>query len=241
MFCKECGTENLDNKIECIKCKTIINKNLPVNTTEKAILIFSFLGLLSTTIFGIIPIIIIIVAYYAIKKHKDINILKKYKNILLGYLSIVATIVSIFCFYKSWSLYKLAEDYFAWGIEKKYGKDPEYYFDLAVRCESDAELLIYVGILGVPFVVYIIYFLSNISLNMFKKHEEWIINYGIFLDSENENFILNKTNQKIQKKENEELTSDIDQLIKFGELKEKGLITDDEFQRAKEKILEGKL
>ena len=33
----------------------------------------------------------------------------------------------------------------------------------------------------------------------------------------------------------------IDELLKWAELKEKGLVTDEEFQKAKEKILEGKL
>ncbi|RBQ31643.1 hypothetical protein CRU92_05360 [Arcobacter sp. FW59] len=27
MFCKECGTENIDTQVECTKCKTIINSN----------------------------------------------------------------------------------------------------------------------------------------------------------------------------------------------------------------------
>ncbi len=31
MFCKEYGTENLDSQIECIKCKNIINSNMPLD------------------------------------------------------------------------------------------------------------------------------------------------------------------------------------------------------------------
>jgi len=28
MFCKECGTENLDTEVQCKKCKFVINSNL---------------------------------------------------------------------------------------------------------------------------------------------------------------------------------------------------------------------
>ena len=54
MFCKECGTENIDTKIECIKCKTIINTNLPLSGTER-VMISSFLFLLvaSSFFFGL--------------------------------------------------------------------------------------------------------------------------------------------------------------------------------------------
>ena len=50
MFCKECGTENIDTQVECIKCKTIINSNLPLDGTER-VMISSFLFLLVASSF----------------------------------------------------------------------------------------------------------------------------------------------------------------------------------------------
>ena len=87
----------------------------------------------------------------------------------------------------------------------------------------------------------IIYFLSDILyFNIIKRHEKWIIDNGLFTDYKGEKSFFEKTSEKIQtiKQEPKNLT---DELLKWAELKEKGLITDEEFQKAKEKILEGKL
>ena len=70
MFCKECGTENIDIQVECIKCKTIINSNLPLSGTERVMIIAFFGGLAATIFFGIIPIIICLGLIYIIKKDK---------------------------------------------------------------------------------------------------------------------------------------------------------------------------
>ena len=87
----------------------------------------------------------------------------------------------------------------------------------------------------------IIYFLSDILyFNIIKRHEKWILNNGIFADYKGEKSFIEKTTEKIQtiKKES---TNTADELLKWAELKEKGLITDEEFQKGKEKILNGKI
>jgi ABC-type transport system involved in multi-copper enzyme maturation permease subunit len=96
-------------------------------------------------------------------------------------------------------------------------------------------------ILIVLFTNSIIYFLSDILyFNIIKRHEKWILNNGIFADFKGEKSFIEKTTEKIQtiKKES---TNTADELLKWAELKEKGLVTDEEFQKAKEKILEGKI
>ena len=96
-------------------------------------------------------------------------------------------------------------------------------------------------ILIVLFTNSIIYFLSDILyFNIIKRHEKWILTNGIFADYKGEKSFIEKTTEKIQtiKKES---TNAADELLKWAELKEKGLITDEEFQKGKEKILEGKL
>ena len=86
-----------------------------------------------------------------------------------------------------------------------------------------------------------IYLISNILFfNILKKHGEWIINNGIFADYKGEKSFIEKTTEKIQTIKKEP-TNTADELLKWAELKEKGLITDEEFQKGKEKILEGKL
>lgn len=79
-----------------------------------------------------------------------------------------------------------------------------------------------------------------IFFNILKKHEQWIIDNGLFADSKNEKSFFEKITQKIQFMKKEK-TNIADELLKWAELKEKGLITDEEFKKAKEKILNGKL
>ena len=215
MFCKECGTENIKTQVECIKCKTIINSNLPLDGTERVMIIGFFVGLVATIFFGIIPIIICLGLIFIIKKDKSIKSLESGKKIFLGYLILLGYILSISCFV-------VAEDY------------AKYY-------PHDARNYNILGLIVVPLGAYLIYLISNILFfNILKKHGEWIINNGIFADYKGEKSFIEKTTEKIQtiKQEPKNLT---DELLKWAELKEKGLITDEEFQKAKEKILEGKL
>ena len=207
MFCKECGTENIDTKIECIKCKTIINTNLPLSGTER-VMISSFLFLLVASSFffglGIILTFIYLAFFYISKKDKKIKYLYNVKKILLLYICTLLVISIITA--------------------------------LAVRY-NDVTYTILIILLTNS----IIYFLSDILyFNIIKRHEKWILNNGIFADYKGEKSFIEKTTEKIQtiKKES---TNTADELLKWAELKEKGLITDEEFQKGKEKILNGKI
>ena len=207
MFCKECGTENFDTQVECIKCKTLINSNLPLDGTER-VMIGSFLFILVASSlffgFGIILTFIYLTFFYIKKKDKNIKYLYNVKKISLIYIFTLLVISIITALIK--------------------GDD------------NVTEI-----ILIVLFTNSIIYFLSDILyFNIIKRHEKWIIDNGLFTDYKGEKSFFEKTSEKIQtiKQEPKNLT---DELLKWAELKEKGLITDEEFQKAKEKILEGKL
>ena len=219
MFCKECGTENIKTQVECMKCKTIINSNLPLDGTERIMIIGYFVGLVATIFFGIIPIIICLGLIFIIKKDKSIKSLESGKKIFLGYLILLGFILSISCFV-------VAQDY------------AEYTSERYLRYARNYNIL---GLIVVPLAAYLIYLISNILFfNIIKKHEEWIINNEIFADFKDEKSFIEKTTEKIQTIQKES-TNTADELLKWAELKEKGLITDEEFQKAKEKILEGKL
>ena len=219
MFCKECGTENIKTQVECMKCKTIINSNLPLDGTERVMVIGFFVGLVATIFFGIIPIIICLGLIFIIKKDKSIKSLESGKKIFLGYLILLGFILSISCFV-------VAQDY------------AEYTSERYLRYARNYNIL---GLIVVPLGAYLIYLISNILFfNIIKKHEEWIINNGIFADLKDEKSFIEKTTEKIQTIQKES-TNTADELLKWAELKEKGLITDEEFQKGKEKILEGKL
>ena len=207
MFCKECGTENIDTKIECIKCKTIINTNLPLSGTER-VMISSFLFLLVASSFffglGIILTFIYLAFFYISKKDKKIKYLYNVKKILLLYICTLLVISII-------TALAVGDNYLT-------------YNTLTILLTNS-----------------IIYFLSDILyFNIIKRHEKWILNNGIFADYKGEKSFIEKTTEKIQtiKKES---TNTADELLKWAELKEKGLITDEEFQKGKEKILNGKI
>ena len=111
MFCKECGTENIKTQVECMKCKTIINSNLPLDGTERIMVIGFFVGLVATIFFGIIPIIICLGLIFIIKKDKSIKSLESGKKIFLGYLILLGFILSISCFV-------VAQDYAEYSSER---------------------------------------------------------------------------------------------------------------------------
>lgn len=237
MFCKECGTENIKTQVECIKCKTIINSNFPLDGTERIMIIGFFVGLVATIFFGIIPIIICLGLIFIIKKDKSIKSLESAKKIFLGYLIVLGLGLSISCFV-------MAEDYKE--SSKFYYKEylqtgDTYYLEWYKDYNNEAYIYLVVGLVVVPFVAYIIYLLSNILFfNILKKHEKWIVNYGLFADTKDEKSFIEKATTKIQNIKKEPVNIS-DELLKWAELKEKGLITDEEFQKGKEKILEGKI
>ena len=207
MFCKECGTENFDTQVECIKCKTLINSNLPLDGTER-VMIGSFLFILVASSlffgFGIILTFIYLTFFYISKKDKNIKYLYNVKKISLIYIFTLLVISII---------------------------------TALIKGDDNATHII----LTVLFTNSIIYFLSDILyFNIIKRHEKWIIDNGLFTDYKGEKSFIEKTSEKIKtiKQEPKNLT---DEILKWAELKEKGLISEDEFNKAKEKILEGKL
>ena len=210
MFCKECGTENFDTQVECIKCKTLINSNLPLDGTER-VMIGSFLFILVASSlffgFGIILTFIYLTFFYISKKDKNIKYLYNVKKFLLIYISILFII---------------------------------FIISFIMMLESEGSVSDIIGFSIVNFFInFTIYCLSNILyFNIIKKHEKWILNNGLFADYKDEKSFIEKATEKIKiiKKES---TNTADELLKWAELKEKGLITDEEFQKAKDKILKG--
>jgi hypothetical protein len=210
MFCKECGTENLDAQYECLNCKNIINTNFPLNGIERLSIIgFFTLTFLSILLFGfgIIPLIICLSIIYIIKKDRNFKYINNVKKFILFYLITL-----------SLPLLLISYD------------------------ENKREFIrLLLGFAVIPLGLFLFYWLfNNLFFNILKRHEQWIIENGLFTDLRNEKLFIEKTTEKIQtiKKEPINVT---DELLKWADLKEKSLITEEEFQKAKEKILEGKL
>ena len=235
MFCKECGTENLDTQYECLKCKNIINTNLPLNGIERLSIIGFFVICLATIFFGIIPIIICLSIFYIIKKDKNIKSLDYGKKWFLSYLIILSIVLSTISFYMYKSMENDSAKYYKDYLQDKSDK---YYLERSNSSKNQSLVLLFTSLVAVPLGLFFTYWLSNnLFFKILKRHEQWIIGNGIFTDLKNEKSFIEKTTEKIQtiKKEPINIT---DELLKLAELKEKGLITEEEFQKAKEKILE---
>ena len=235
MFCKECGTENLDIEVECKKCKTIINSNFRLSGTERVMIIGFFVGLALTLIFGIIPIIICLGFIYIKKKDKSIKSLQTVKKIFLGYLIILGLILSIVCFERASYYQESSKKYYDDYIKT----NDLMYLKLSKGYKQESPIYIATGLIVVPLGAYLIYFISNILFfNILKRHEKWIVNNRIFADYKGEKSFIEKATEKIQTAKKEPINV-ADELLKWAELKEKGLITEDEFKKAKDKILKG--
>ena len=81
---------------------------------------------------------------------------------------------------------------------------------------------------------------DNLFFDICEKHKNWIMENGLFADFKGEKFIFTRVIKKMQQTKKEPIYT-TDELLKWAELKEKGLITADEFQKIKEKFLEGRL
>src|SRR5574344_1449364 len=98
MFCKECGTENLDTQIECIKCRTLINTNLPLDGSDRTKIIgfFAFLTLPFAWFGGsVIILLIVIFSIYIMKKNKSFKPIIYAKKLILAYLIILFTVIIV--------------------------------------------------------------------------------------------------------------------------------------------------
>ena len=113
------------------------------------------------------------------------------------------------------------------------------YLKLSKGYKQESPIYIATGLIVVPLGAYLIYFISNILFfNILKRHEKWIVNNRIFADYKGEKSFIEKATEKIQTAKKEPINV-ADELLKWAELKEKGLITEDEFKKAKDKILKG--
>ena len=207
MFCKECGTENLDNQVECIKCEIIINNNLPLDGSDRTKIIAFFALLILPFMWlggSVVVLLIVIFSIYIMKKDKKFEPILKAKEYIKIYLILVVVVLVLI------------------GL---------------ANLKYDGWILIIISLVAYPVLIKMFDFLF---FEILTKHSKWILNNGIFADYKGEKSFIEKTTEKIQtiKQEPKNLT---DELLKWAELKEKGLITDEEFKKVKEKILDGKI
>ncbi len=211
MFCQNCGSGIEIQETTCSQCGSPNFLYSPLNGGETIRVVAYFLILVGSSIFivGLIPLIITLCSIYILKKDK------KFSSILISEKLINSYIIIISIGLMGNSVYNSIPYYIDYG---EFGTWHPY---------------VYEPFFGSFLVLIIIPLLKYLYFSILKKHKEWIIDNGIFSDGLNKkksSFIEN-----IAKKS--QPCSMTDEILKWSELLEKNLITKEEFDCAKQKIL----
>jgi hypothetical protein len=227
MYCKECGTENKDDSLRCSKCNTYLkssNSPLTGGNRTKIISFFAFLILPSVWFGGSILIILIaIFALYIMKKDQSFTPIinaKKYMKAYLIFIALGAAAITTFAYY----------DMNAYNYDKDYNR----IYNESVKKET--AMVAVATIVAVPIAVSLFSFIFNsLFFRPLEEHKNWIIDNGLFSDDKDKK--VDSTN--IVGRDNLSSYSVADELLKWNDLLEKGLISKEEFTNAKAKLLHG--
>lgn len=190
--------------------KTMEVKSLPLSSGEQA-KIFIFILLMIPTIpaiAGILPAIFLIFGVVLLKKNNDFSAIETSAGLVIGYLWLAVLISG--------------------GISLYAGSI------CGTRCEITY---------GAPFfmavsIAYII-IVKTLYLAPLRKHSEWVACNGIFSNSMLDEAQEKKGNDiRIIKGENLRSYSVADELSKWAKLRDEGVVSEQEFQEARTRILQ---
>lgn len=227
MYCKECGTENSENSLRCTKCNAYLKSSdspLTGGDRTKIIAFFAFL-ILPFGWFGgsIIIILIAIFGLYIMKKDQSFKAIINAKKWMKAYLVLVAlflTVVSSVAYYDS--------------ADFDYDKDFNRVYNENVKVET--AMVAGAGLIATPIAVgFFMFVFNSLFFRPLEEHQNWITKNGVF--SEEKNSKNDSTN--IVGRDNLSSYSVADEMLKWNDLLEKGLVTKEEFEKAKTKLMNG--
>jgi len=227
MYCKECGTENQDDSLRCNKCNAYLKSSdspLTGGDRVKIISFFAFL-ILPFVWFGgsVLIILIAIFALYIMKKDQSfapiINA-KKYMKAYLIFIALGIATVTTFAYYDM-------NDY-------NYDKDYNRIYNKSVKKET--TMVAVATIIAIPIAVgFFMFIFNSLFFRPLEEHKNWIIKNGIFSDEKN----IKSDSTNIVGRDNLSSYSVADEMLKWNDLLEKGLISKEEFANAKAKLMNG--
>ncbi|WP_347454755.1 SHOCT domain-containing protein [Acinetobacter thermotolerans] len=189
-----------------------MNEPLQANDIFKIIIFLCFQSILTIFIVGLIPAILLITGYCLMRRESNIEVLNKFSNLINSYINIVYVCIVI------WGV----SAFFLYCIEEN-GK---------INIEG---ILIFGSILLLMLATTYLYefTIEKCFFEVLLNHREWIEKNGIF------SYDQSKTTQmNIFKSENLKSYSVADELLKWKKLKDEGLVTNEEYEIMKKKILE---
>lgn len=215
MVCEKCQTINNQNAKYCKACGSELNAvDTPLSGGERISIILYFVILLGMCFVGgagIIPLVTSAATLYMIKTNKNINSIKMSKNIIIV-ACIGALLIFGFLAYKN-------------GIGYNYSSNNTYFTinDNVIICSIFGSLSLSLIMLA-----------NELFFNIIEKRKKWVIKNGIFADIPKES----KNQSVIIGRDNLSSFSIADEMLKWNELLEKGLVTKEEFDAAKQKLLQ---
>ena len=160
---------------------------------------------------------------------------KKYMKAYLIFISLGLTVFSSIIYYNKNNTIINYEKY---NYEKQYKSDV-YSWDYEEhnpKVAMQTTMVAIGGLIATPFVVGLLMFIFNsLFFRPLEEHKNWIIKNGIFSDEKDKK--ADSTN--IVGRDNLSSYSVADELLKWNDLLEKGLISKEEFTNAKAKLLHG--
>jgi ribosomal protein L40E len=218
IFCKECGEKNDINSVQCKKCGTVMKTvNAPLSGEERLRIVgfFTFLVLPFFWFGGSVIIVVIVIAsLYVMKKDKNFTVITKAREYIKYYLAFIVYVPLIVA-------------------------TPALIIDLFNRGYADDKLyaglsIIFGFLIAKPIVNLFMRMFDYLYFSILREHKDWIMEHCMF---SNKTVIKNDNAIDIIGRDKLNSFSVADELLKWNSLLEKGLITQDEFDEAKQKLL----
>ncbi len=207
-----------------------MNSAIPLAGGDRIKIVIFFLVLVGTIFFGVIPILIVLAGIYIMKKDKSFSPITKSKKYIKGYLILLAlgaTVITSIAYYDSNTSY--------WRMDRMQEQEKKNYIS---NLQKKTAMVAGAGLVLTPIAVSLLMSLfSMLYFRPLENHQEWIVSNGIFSDiKESED----DDSTGIMGRDKLSSFSVADELIKWNDLLEKNLISQEEFNKAKQKLLNQK-
>ena len=198
--------------------------NQPLNSSEQAKLLIFTLLMLPSIVFlvGLIPALFLSFGLFTMKKNESFSHVETAVRHFNGYVGCI--LVGCICFMAYYG--------------STYGNSDYYYHSayFAPEWEYEKEFTVVSVFAGIS--IFYLTIVKVLFLTPLKAHSEWVPVNGIFSSKPKASKIQTEDSEiDIIKSEKLKYYSVADELIKWAKLKEDGLISENEFNEARAKIL----
>jgi len=196
----------------------------PLNGGDRIKIVIFFLLLAATIFFGVIPILIALSGLYVMKKDKSFSPIKSSRKQIKAYLimlSLGATVLISAAYYNDNTDYWHRED-----------MQVQAYVE---KIQQETAMIAGAGLLLTPILVSMLMSLFGfLYFTPLQNHQTWVVNRGVFSDEKESD---ENDSAGIMGRDKLSAFSVADELMKWNELLDKKIISQDDFDKAKQKLL----